>query len=155
MPARPRDGKRENFLKLTKIPFTDEFTPAEFYRLQAGLVPQAESDRWFIFFDKNTLNFHRSKTGQGVYQVRLKRRRDGSALVKWAKASKDIIVINKAYEAAILEFLIANLLLGQNISFPLHNKVDEDKPGDFQNMISGTDYPEVTIDKKILKRNYK
>ena len=155
MVARRHDWTREEFRRLTKIPFKDEFDAGEFSRLKQGLIPETQEDKWFIFFQNDCLYFHRSWTGQGVYQLALKPRRDGSAVVKWAKASKDVIVIDKRYEAAILEFLVANLLLGYDIPFPKHEKIDDEQPGVFQHVISGTGYAETRVDKKSLKRKYR
>ena len=155
MAANRHDWEREEFRRLTKIPFKDEYNRDELGRLKEGLVPEAMEDKWFIYFHNNCLYFHRSWTGQGVYQVALKVRRNGTAVVKWAKASKDVIVIDKRYEAAILEFLIANLLLGYDIPFPKHEKIQDEQPGVFQHVISATGYKETTVDKKSLKRTFK
>lgn len=155
MAAQKHDWKREKFRHLTKIPFTDEFNPKEMARLRNGLVPESKEDKWFVFFSGKTLYFHRSWTGQGVYQIRLKLRKDGAAIVKWAKCSKDVIVIDKRYEAALLEFLVGHLLLGYDIPFPLHEKVEDDEPGVFQHAISGTNHTETMVNKKSLKRRFK
>jgi len=155
MNAHRNDWKREKFRRLTKIPFTDEFDPKEMARLRQGLVPNSKEDKWFVFFRGKTLYFHRSWTGQGVYQIRLKLRKDGSGIVRWAKCSKDVMVIDRRYEAALLEFIVGYLLLDYDIPFPLHDKVEDDEPGVFQYAVTGTKQTEVTVNKKSLKSRFK
>ena len=155
MIAKRNDGPRDKFRKLAKIPYSDEFSPDEMHDIAQGLVPQKDSGRWFVYFEKNILSFHRSATGQGVYRIRIKTNRNGSGVVKWARCSKEVMTIDKRYEAAVLNFLISNLLLGQDIPFPRHVKLEEGKPGEYQNIIAGTDFEETIVDKRILKRLYK
>ncbi len=146
---------RKKFKNLKKIPYADEFDPSEVRTLKRGLVPKAKEDKWFIYFKKHTMFFHRRRTGQGAYQVRLKLRRDGSAKVKWAKASKDVIVIDKHYEAALLDFLIANLLLELDIDFPRHVKIEEPAKGVFQKTVAGTENKETIVSKRDLRGAFK
>ena len=155
MPAKRHDGPREKFRKLTKIPYTDEYTSAELEAISNGLLPSNPDDKWFVYFEKNILSFHRAATGQGVYRIRIKSHRDGSGVVKWARCTKEVMTIDKRYEAAVLNFLISNLLLGQNIPFPRHVKLEEQQSGEYQSMIAGTDFEEITVDNKTLKRMYK
>lgn len=49
------------------------------------------------------------------------------------------------YESQLLEFLIANLLLGQNKPFPRPEGVAEGAPGVYQHHIAGTGYAEVVV----------
>ena len=66
MTAKRNDGLREKFRKLAKIPYSDEFTRSEMRALSAGIVPKSGADKWFVYFEKNILSFHRSATGQGA-----------------------------------------------------------------------------------------
>lgn len=143
------------FNKLTKIPYSDEFDPRELRTLEAGLKAENGQDRWDVYYRKNTLFCHRAKTGQGVYQIRLKRRADGSAIVKWAKASKHVMVLGKHYEAALLDFLIARVLLGLDVPFPRHKKVEQQENGGFQKMVFGTAYPEMEVTTRSVKGEFK
>lgn len=68
-------AKREDWQ--TK-PFTDtttelfyqrDFSPREMQKIQLGFIPKVMEDKWFIYFEDNTLNFHRSWTGNKIYQV--------------------------------------------------------------------------------------
>ncbi len=155
MNAKRNDGPREKFRKLAKIPYTDEFSPNEMRALSRGLVPKNDTDKWFVYFEKGILSFHRSATGQGVYRVRIKTNKNRSGVVKWARCTKEVMTIDKRYEAAILNFLVSNLLLGQDIPFPRHIKLEERKPGEYQAMLAGTEFEETIVDKRVLKRLYK
>ena len=46
------------------------FTDAEFQKLIFGRIPEQMEDKWFIFFEPPWLHFHRSWTGDCIYQVR-------------------------------------------------------------------------------------
>ncbi|NNE56468.1 MAG: hypothetical protein HKN36_00010 [Hellea sp.] len=143
------------FRAMKKIPYSDEFSAREIRAIQTGIRPSRNKDRWLIIFEKNRLNFHRAKTGDGIYQIRIKTKRDGSGFVKWAKGCKDVNVINKRYEAEILAFLVSNLILDGDVPFPRHKSLEESRPGEFQFELAGTDYPEEIIDNRKLKQLYK
>jgi len=152
---RKNDLPRRKFRKLSKIPYGDAFDRTEMKVLMRGLFPEEDKDRWFVYFEKNTLFFHRSNSGQGVYQVRFKLHRDGSGNVRWAKASKDVMVINKHYEAAILDFLIAHVILGYDVPFPRHNKLEELAEGEFQRSVAGTECEEELVRTSTIKGQFR
>ena len=54
-----------------KLLFKMRFSPAEVARLKKGLIPQQMEDKWFVFFENNWFNFHRSWTGYCIYRLRL------------------------------------------------------------------------------------
>ena len=143
------------FAKMTKIPYADEYSPSEMRKLRAGLKPENGQGRWHIYFRSNTLFCERARTGQGVYQLRIKTQSDGSGRVKWAKASKEVMVMGKHYEAALLDFLIARIMLEIDVPFPRHKKVEQAKEGGFQNMIFGTDFPETEVTTRSVKGKFK
>jgi len=143
------------FRKLTKIPYSDAFDLKEMRTLRDGLEPEDGNKRWQIYFRKNTLCCVRARSGQGVYQVRIKTLRNGSGIVKWAKASKEVMVIGKHYEAALLDFLIARIVLDLDVPFPRHAKIEQSKEGGFQHMIFGTDHPEVEVTTRSIKGQFK
>ena len=58
--------------KRALIPLQRTFTKAEFTKITSGFVPRSMDDRWFIFFEKGWLYFHRSWTGRCIFQVRLR-----------------------------------------------------------------------------------
>ena len=73
MAATADSCKHEPFTAGTCIPFNATFTATESARLEAGLIPQAMEDKWFIYSQELHLFLHRSWTGQPVYRVELER----------------------------------------------------------------------------------
>lgn len=45
-------------------------TPEEYAALQAGLIPKEMEDKWFLYFEEDTLYVHRSWTGFCIYIIR-------------------------------------------------------------------------------------
>ena len=102
-------------------------------------------DKWFVYYEEPELFFHRSWTGQPVYWLTLITLPDGGATVSEARWSKELAVASKDgpdYQVQLLDFLVANLLLGQSKSFPLPSGLREPMPGVFQHHASGTGFPE-------------
>lgn len=63
--------------KKSRLKFGKSFSMAEFGRLSLGLVPEQMEDKWFIFFEEPWLFFHRSWTGDCIFQLRLRLEGDG------------------------------------------------------------------------------
>src|SRR5579862_2409411 len=104
------------------IPYEADFSAEEFDRLNKGLRPQAMEDKWLITYDEPYLTFYRSWTGKPVFRITLTTREDGSAATSEASYSKDFApdsLGGPGYQVRLLTFLVANLLLGQAIPFPL------------------------------------
>lgn len=142
--------KREPFTAGTRIPFDARFTTAEFARLEAGLIPEVMEDKWFVYFQAPHLFLHRSWTGEPVYRVELEREADGASVVEalWADDGLAVDEAERVYQARLLEFLIANLLLGQRKPFPLRENAEESMAGILQHHVAGTAFPEVVGPKK-------
>ena len=107
--------KREPFKQCVPTPYHAAFDPKQLIRLKAGLIPRAMEDKWFIYYEQPELFFHRSWTGQPVYRLTLAGSADGGATVTEALWSKELATAAKDgadYQARLVEFLIANLLLG-------------------------------------------
>ena len=51
----------------TEITFSQE----QYLKLQKGLIPKAMEDKWFIYFENDSLYFHRSWTGLGIYRAEI------------------------------------------------------------------------------------
>ncbi|MFZ1039972.1 MAG: hypothetical protein WCA79_07110 [Anaerolineales bacterium] len=56
----------------TRLAFEPCFT--EFEKITRGIVPHQMEDKWFIFLEDMQLNFHRSWTGQCIYQIKFKKK---------------------------------------------------------------------------------
>jgi len=131
------------FGDVIELPYEESFSDAEFARIQLGLIPQVMEDKWFCYFDDNTLFFHRSWTGIPVFRVHFD---DAAGIVNVSKAylSSDIQTNDFEYQARLLEFLISNLLLGKSLPFPRQEHSADEPIGLMQHVFSGTGYPEIT-----------
>jgi len=150
MAATADSWKHEPFTAGTRISYEATFAPHEVARLEAGLVPEAMEDKWFIHFQAPWLFLHRSWTGKPVYRVELKREASGASVVEalWASDASPADEADLAYQASLLEFLIANLLLGQARPFPRPADAKEAVPGILQHHVAGTGFQELTVPKK-------
>lgn len=61
----------------TRIRADIPLTKDEFETLAWGHVPQQMEDHWFMYFDGESFNFHRSWTGFCIYRMHVKRDGDG------------------------------------------------------------------------------
>ena len=125
------------------------FTPKEFERISRGLIPGKMEDKWFIFLEDNTLNFHRSWTGHCIYKVEFDY--DGrqyavrSAMVN--RNPKEYRQTDSDYDAQLLNFLIRNLLLGDNTPFPIPSDLPNNISKElYQHHVSGTVPEERKVD---------
>jgi len=133
-----------------RLPFTRIFTQAEYERLSEGLVPMVMEDKWFIFMEGDWLYFHRSWTGVCIYQIRLQRNENeyiaAEALVN--REPDQYKETDLKYDAATLDFLVDNFLLGKRTPFPLPSNLPNNVPqGAYQHSVSGSAYPEVIFNK--------
>lgn len=112
------DWKTKPFGPCTDIPYQASFTFEEGARLKKGLIPESMEDKWFIYFQNGTLYFHRSWIGLGVFKCELLETETGYD-IQSAVIDKALLNSNDpAPQAAILGWLISNLLLGQNLPYP-------------------------------------
>ncbi len=123
------------------LTYAATFSADEADLLRKGLVPGEMEDKWFIFWESDSLFFHRSWTGQGVYQVDF--RRAGNQL----EVTRAVVTAGSFHyrrgtdqdEVALLDFLIRGLLLHQPVAFPV-------PAGEasvlYQVHVTGTGYPE-------------
>jgi hypothetical protein len=54
-----------------EIEISLEFTESQYFEMQKGLIPEAQEDKWFIYFENDWLFFHRSWTGHGIYKAEI------------------------------------------------------------------------------------
>ena len=133
--------KTEPFGETTSLPYADTFSASQFEALAKGLIPRAMEDKWIIFLEEQVLYFHRSWTGQPVYQVKIQAAGDGYA-VSSALIAKDCLAAGQeVYQAEMLKFLVHNLLLGGKLPFPSHANMKGAEALLYQHHISGTGYP--------------
>lgn len=142
MIALPDSWKREPLGKMEPIPYHAAFSNEDSRRLKAGFVPSQMEDKWFIYYADSSLFLHRSWTGQGVYRVDFEVCADGMRVRQASCAAHVLAASDAGYQAALLAFLLSNLLLGRDEPFPAPAGLNETIPGVYQHVISGTGYPE-------------
>lgn len=135
------------FGDIIQIPYTDVFSRPEYETIQLGLVPEVMEDKWFFYFEDQTLFVHHSWTGEPAFKVQFKVR-ENDVLVERAYQAFGSGFAGVEYQASLLEFLIGNLLLDRNLPFPKLGEAQGDIPGVEQHMISGTAYTERTFSTK-------
>ena len=117
-------------------------------KLQEGLIPESMEDKWFVYFEDPFLYFHRSWTGTPVYRVELELSEGASVVDAQVSTLDRDGEVSVDFEAALLESLTANLLLGEARPFPRPAGLNESTPGIFQRAVAGTGYPEIAWPRK-------
>lgn len=103
------------------------YTADEMSKIRRGFIPQEMEDKWFIFYEDDTLFLHRSWTGQCIYQARFVPQQDGFSLTG-ALVNRDPEQYKSdddAHDAKLLLYLIDVLLLGSLALFPSANAADD------------------------------
>jgi hypothetical protein len=151
--ARPGDWETTPFTTGTALPFSATYRDDQFSKIIRGLVPEAMEDKWFFYFEDHVLYGHRSWTGWPVYKVTFRKADHGVQIAEALISDRfpdeagnetQIISLDEhelQFEAAMLDFLIGALLLGEDRKFPKPPGVGDDD-GVFQHMMTGTGYPE-------------
>lgn len=151
----PGRATRNSWHKLKDLPaltatlsIERKFNDVEFRTICLGLIPDSMDDKWFIFFEEPKLYFHRSWTGQCIYEVEFAREKE-SFIASKVLANRDpeqYKISDNIYDQALLLFLIENLLLGNQTPFPVIAGPDNSYPaGTLQHNIAGTGYKEKKI----------
>ena len=119
----------------------------------SGADPRRE-DKWFFYFEEPDLFAHLSRTGQPVYRVTFELN-DGEAYVTEALCVAEVIAKTSGdYEAALLDFLISNLLLGEQKPFPVPTRAKDKSAGLLHHVIFGTGYREVFSEQSADRRRW-
>ncbi len=133
------------FKEMKTIPFETEYSQEEFNKIIQGLIPEQMEDKWFIYYEQPSLFFYRSWTGEPIYKLNFtevnNKAKVTEAFVSNNVADEDTIY----YNIQLVDFLIANLLLGQHKPFPILADTKQPIPGVYQHHISGTGYQEKVI----------
>lgn len=64
------------------IPVDGLFSEDRMQRIKAGHMPLSFDDFWFIYWENDTLFFHRSRTGNCIYEVKFVQEGDRFRMVK-------------------------------------------------------------------------
>ncbi len=115
--------------EVAELEYKAEYSADEFERISRGLIPREMEDKWFIFFQGKTLQLHRSWTGFCVYHIEFAKV-DGKHVVQRALVNRNQDQYDSSdneYDARLLHFLVANMLLGQNEPFPVPADTSNDE----------------------------
>ena len=102
------------------VPLDRRFSEDEVQRLRLGLVPQEMEDKWFVYWQDDTLFFHRSWTGNCIYAVRFARDGDSYRMVE-ADVNRhpdQYTETDDDRDARLISYLIDVLLLAREAPFP-------------------------------------
>lgn len=137
--------QREPFVSGLPVPYNARLSKSDMEKIAVGLVPQAMEDKWFIYYEAPFVHLHRSWSGQPVYRIELAENADGVSVQQALRACHEDEQIDPAYESRLLEFLVSNLLLGEDKPFPTPADAAGLPEGVYQHAISGTGYRGVSV----------
>lgn len=119
--ATQTDWKTEAFpSKRTAIALNRRFSEIEMRQIHKGLVPQQMEDKWFVFWERDALYFHRSWTGFCLYVVRFIEDGDSYVMIE-ADVNRDPEQYKETSDkrdAEMISYLIDVLLLHRPAVFP-------------------------------------
>ena len=107
--------------KLRKMPKSQvtirvsrRFSAREIDKIKLGFRPESMDDKWFIFYEQERLNIHRSWTGYCIYVVHFEKEgRDHVACeVHVNRNPKQYGVSDNSYDAQMAFWVIDFILLG-------------------------------------------
>jgi 8-oxo-dGTP pyrophosphatase MutT (NUDIX family) len=104
------------------------FSADEMGKLRRGFIPEAMEEKWFVYYEDQTLFFHRSWTGVCIYQARVQELGDGGGQLISAVVNRDpeqYTATDDAHDVRLLLYLIDGILLGQFVPFPTTPDADE------------------------------
>jgi hypothetical protein len=124
MVASSTSWKRTPFNEGVPLRYRAAFDARQFVLIKAGHIPRDMDDKWFIYYEDPCLYLHRSWTGLPAYRVTLKNTSDGAEAVEALRSIPlaDSSQVNLDYEAALLDFFMSNILLGEAKPLPPNPK---------------------------------
>ena len=89
-------------------------------QIRAGLIPEEMEDKWFIYWQDDTLFFHRSWTGFCIYVVHFVKDGDCYRMRKAElnRNPKQYEETSDAKDVSLISYLIDVLLLHKEAEFP-------------------------------------
>jgi hypothetical protein len=107
-------------LKRTTIRLDRRFSRDDVRKMRMGLVPEQMEDKWFIYWKRNTLYFHRSWTGYCVYVVRFDKNVEFFTMVEADvnREPEQYRGTSDELDARMITYLIEVLLLQRESEFP-------------------------------------
>ena len=128
--AEPTDWKTEPLpAKRTTIRLNRTFSSQEMKIIRRGLVPEQMEDKWFIYWQDDTLFFHRSWTGYGIYVVHFAAAGNSHKMLG-SEVNRDPEQYSETSDerdAEMISYLIDVLLLHQEAVFPTDESSSENQ----------------------------
>ncbi len=103
------------------------FNDQEMDQIKQGLIPEQMEDKWFIYWEKNKLYFHRSWTGNCIYVAHFTDNDNGARMVR-ADINRDPEQYSETddeHDGRMISYLIDVLLLHRSADFPRTDESDE------------------------------
>jgi hypothetical protein len=104
----------------TSVRLDRAFNDEEMGQIRQGLKPEQMEDKWFIYWEKDVLHFHRSWSGVCIYEVRFHVDRHGYRMID-ADINRDpdeYAQTNDEFDTRLISYLIDVLLLRHEANFP-------------------------------------
>jgi len=112
--------KHTDFLKPHTIKTEIRLNETNYARIKHGLLPAGMEDKWFAYFDDGRIHFHRSWTGNKIYEAAIIKS-DTGYLISEIIVERDpdnYKCVDDIEDIRSFHFLIGRGLLGYNIEFP-------------------------------------
>lgn len=137
--------------EVVELNYTASYSKEEYEKMSYGFKPEMMEDKWFIYMKENSLFLHRSWTGDCIYKLVFTEMNDDIVVNKLivnrnSEQYTDDETVDE-YDIELVHFLINNILLGNDVPFPLPCDLPEND-GVFQHVISGTANSEKLFKKK-------
>ncbi len=96
------------------------YSATEFDQISLGFIPRDMDDKWFIYWENGWLSFHRSWTGNCVYQLEIVPDGDGYRAVRavFNRDPEQYRGSDGGYDVSVISFLIDQVLLHRFAVFP-------------------------------------
>ncbi|MEM6685572.1 MAG: hypothetical protein AAF617_07215 [Bacteroidota bacterium] len=103
---------------LTEINFKKGYTESEADLLKKGKKARSMDEKWDIFFEDNTLNFYRSWTRRGIFQIKFIEKENNLIVEKAFAEERFVNDTNAAYCSELLNWLIEGSFFQRKATFP-------------------------------------
>lgn len=123
------------------------FSRQEYTTISQGVIPQEQTDKWFIYLDGEWLHFHRSQTGTCIYKLQILPFEDRyyapKAIVN--RDSAQYRMDDDEYDVAMISYLIDRLLLGRFVPLPTPKGLREQDQARYKKDVIGKESDDGSI----------
>lgn len=128
--AKPADWKTYPLPKeRTTVSIDRIFSVQEMKRIRKGLIPKQMEDKWFIYWENDTLFFHRSWTGFCICVIHFAKEDKNFRIIEADinRSSKQYKETNDDNDIKMISYLIDVLLMRKEAFYPCEEKSPEEK----------------------------